>query len=381
MVLEKLKVLIVDDIPVNLKVLKSILIDDYKVLVATDGLFAMELVEANQPDLILLDIEMPEMDGYEVCKSLKAEPTTRDIPVIFISSKNEEEDETKGLALGAVDYIAKPFRPSVVLARVQTHLSMRLMQQKLIHQKQELARQNIALIAADKLKRDVEQITRHDLKTPLNSVIGFSDLMLQDTSVVLDDEHRHFLQLIRDSGFKALHMVNLSLDLYKMEQGTYQLEPKSVDIVPLLLGICSDDATKKYTKGVSIDIFIHDQPVSEKEQFLVFGEELLCYSLFSNLLKNALEASTKGETVTISMVYDTVASVIIHNFGSVPSEIQQRFFEKYVTSGKRSGTGLGTYSARLMTEAQKGNIHMETSTEKGTTIIVKLPMATLDHDL
>ena len=369
---EKPSILIVDDVPVNIKVLKSILVDDYRVLVATDGLRAMDLVEANRPDLILLDIIMPKMDGYEVCRTLKEEPGTQDIPVIFISSKSEEEDETRGLALGAVDYIAKPFRPSVVHARVKTHLSMRGMQQKLI-------RQNAALIEADTLKRDVEHITRHDLKSPLNTVIGFADLLLHDETLALAQEPRDFIQMIRDAGFKALHMVNLSLDLYKMEQGTYQMKPKLVDLASLLEGIRRGDIAQKYGKNIPIHILIHDQPASEKVSFPVFGEELLCYSLFSNILKNALEASPKGQSVTISMTHDTMASIVIHNFGAVPLEIRERFFEKYVTSGKTTGTGLGTHSVKLMTEAQKGEIRMETSEAAGTSITVRLPSVLEDR--
>lgn len=362
----KKKILIVDDAPLNLKILKNILVNDYKIFVATDGLSALERVESNRPDLILLDVVMPKMDGYEVCKTLKSAASTSDIPIIFISSKSGEEDETKGLELGAVDYITKPFRHSVVLARVKTHLSMRAMQQKLILQ-------NIALIEADKLKVDVERISRHDLKSPLSSVIGFSDMILEDSSFLLTEELRGYLQMIRDSGFKALHMVNLSLDLYRMEQGTYELEPSRIDLVSILKIICGDDNTQKYGQYVSTMILVNDQPISEKQSFMVFGEELLCYSLLSNLLKNALEASPPNKPVTISMLQDKRATITIHNFGVVPLEICGRFFDKYATFGKKHGTGLGTYSARLMVEAQKGEISMETSEDRGTTITITLP--------
>lgn len=121
----KQKVLIVDDSPTSLKVLGELLKADYAVYVATSGKAALEKAVADPPDLILLDIIMSDLDGYEVCRRLKAEESTKDIPVIFITAKSEEDDEVRGLALGAVDYITKPFRLPIVKARVQTHLELK----------------------------------------------------------------------------------------------------------------------------------------------------------------------------------------------------------------------------------------------------------------
>ncbi len=132
---EKKLVLVVDDAPVNLRVVSSILKDDFKIRVATSGAKALDLVKAKPfPDLILLDVTMPEMDGYEVCCILKATPEVRDIPVIFLTGKTETEDETKGFEVGAVDYIHKPFSPAVVKARVHTHLVLREAREQLARQ-------------------------------------------------------------------------------------------------------------------------------------------------------------------------------------------------------------------------------------------------------
>ncbi len=132
---EKKLVLVVDDVPVNLQVVSAILKDDFKVRVATSGAKALDLVKTKpHPDLILLDVTMPEMDGYEVCGILKATPEIRDIPVIFLTGKTETEDETKGFEVGAVDYIHKPFSPAVVKARVHTHLGLREAREQLARQ-------------------------------------------------------------------------------------------------------------------------------------------------------------------------------------------------------------------------------------------------------
>jgi len=132
-VVEKSVILIVDDVPANVQVLASCLKNDYHIKVATDGLKCLQLVAIKPtPDLILLDIEMPGMDGYEVCRRLKADQETQKIPIIFVTASDQEEEEEKGLQLGAVDYITKPIRPSIVSARVNTHITLKLQHDKLM---------------------------------------------------------------------------------------------------------------------------------------------------------------------------------------------------------------------------------------------------------
>lgn len=362
------RILIVDDVPANIKILTDVLRDHYQISYATSGQKALELAESTHPDLILLDIIMPGMDGYAVCGKLKSAARTRDIPVIFITAKNEAQDETKGFNLGAVDYIAKPISPSVVLARVKTHLSLRSAYR-------ELEQQNAALREADKLKMDVERISRHDLKSPLGGIIGFADLILESEDLA-KEKTLSFVQIIRDAGFKVLHLINLSMDIFKMEQGTYQLDAKIVDLIPVFRNIHTNMESLIRQYNVSMDILINGSPPAENEKFLVKGEEMLCYSMLSNLIKNALEASTNGAPVTISLQQgNDMVSVAIHNLATVPLEIRPRFFEKYVTSGKKSGTGLGTYSARMMAETQNGSIALKSSEGDGTTVTVHLPVA------
>lgn len=144
-------ILLVDDAPSNIQVVNSILKDVYKIRIASNGTKALELVKvAPSPDLILLDVLMPGMDGYEVCSRLKADPETRDIPVIFLTAQTETEDETRGFDVGAVDYIHKPFSPAVVKARVQTHLLLRAI-------RQQLARQLLAIQKELETARQIQQ--------------------------------------------------------------------------------------------------------------------------------------------------------------------------------------------------------------------------------
>jgi len=184
---EKKLLLLVDDAPVNIQIAQAILKEDYRLRIATDGVKALELVKLKpEPDLILLDVAMPGIDGYEVCARLKADAETRDIPVIFLTGKTDTEDETRGFAVGAVDYIHKPFSPAVVRARVRTHLALREAREQLetrladIEKELELARN----IQATILPKDVPRIPGLDVAAryvPMTAVAGdFYDFLLVD---------------------------------------------------------------------------------------------------------------------------------------------------------------------------------------------------------
>lgn len=351
-------ILVVDDTEANIDILVEALGYEYEVSVAMDGKSALEAVEADLPDLILLDIMMPGMDGYEACKHLKENERTKEIPVIFLTAKSDVADETKGLGLGAVDYITKPISIPIVRARIKTHLSLFSARRKLEEQNEELRE-------AAQLREDIERITRHDIKTPLSSIIGLSELHLMDDN--LSDDQKESLKMMKDSGYKMLNMINLSLDLFKMERGFYEFNPVPVDILKIANKVIAELKDLVMGKELSVNVLINGNPPVEKDSFNIQGEELLCYSILANLIKNALEASP--ENGTISIAFDE-NSISIHNQGAVPESIRDKFFDKYVTSGKSAGTGLGTYSAKLIAETQKGNIHMETSEESGTTISV-----------
>ncbi|HIJ83507.1 MAG: hybrid sensor histidine kinase/response regulator [Magnetococcales bacterium] len=359
------KLLIVDDMPINIKVLVQTLRSQYDITVATDGLTALELTTSEKPDLILLDIVMPEMDGYEICRKLKSNEQTRDIPVIFITAKDEDADETQGLELGAVDYITKPFSTSIVLARVKNHLRLKKAME-------EISNYNKALLEADELKENVNRIMRHDLKSPLNAIIGFSSLLLEKG---WDGDDKESLEFISNSAYTLLGLIDQSLDLYKMEQGIYQLRPISVNLSETIRKIIKTHARDVALKRLTIQLVPDSATMTTQNPAIILGEELLCYSLLANLMKNAVEAAPKSSLILVSLKSETTAlEVAIHNQGEIPPSIRDRFFDKYVTFGKSFGTGLGTYSARLMAQTQNGSIRFESSEATGTTVTVRLPV-------
>ncbi|MEO5354368.1 MAG: hybrid sensor histidine kinase/response regulator [Magnetococcus sp. XQGC-1] len=366
------RILIVDDVPANIKVLLPTLQPDFDISIATDGQQALAIATTQKPDLILLDIIMPGMDGYEVCSQLQANEQTRDIPIIFITAKDDESDEMTGLELGAVDYITKPFSAAIVHARTKTHLGLKKAREK-------IEKQNKELIKAAAMREDVNRIMRHDLKTPLNAIIGFADLMLSNKKCPeCDPDQTKMLGIIRESGYRLLEMINNSLDLYKIEQGTYLLKPQPVNIAVVIDKIRQAFQDRIANKKLRLTI---DKPAPEDDQeesaaaLWVLGEELLCYSLLANLIKNAIEAAPRQSEITIHWHKSGEKGVIrVHNQGAVPADMAGRFFEKYATSGKSGGTGLGTYSAMLIARVQNGSITMDTSAERGTTLTVSLPL-------
>ncbi|MBI4799985.1 MAG: response regulator [Desulfarculus sp.] len=359
-------VLVVDDVEANLDILSAALGQDYQVSAALDGRSALEAVLEAPPDLILLDIMMPVMDGYEVCRRLKADQRFNAIPIIFLTALTEVENKTKGLALGAVDYITKPFEIAEVRARVDTHLKLRQAQARLEHQNQ-------LLKDYARLRDEVERMTRHDLKNPLSAVINVPAMLMEEPN--LTDDQRTLLHMLQESGTRMLHLINSSLDLYKMEIGRYQLNPEAVESVRLVRQIWAEMRELIHAKRLELILLVAGRPAQANDTLWVSGEEMLIYSLLANLIKNALEASPPNEGITITMDEGPLNLVRIHNQGEVPKEVKDRFFAKFATAGKKGGTGLGTYTARLIAQTLGGAVAMASSAQRGTLLTVSLPPA------
>lgn len=243
--------------------------------------------------------------------------------------------------------------------------------EELAQQTEELARQNEILEENVRLKDEVERIARHDLRTPLNTIISLAQIVRDEAH--LDGEHAASLQLIEQAGYRVLGMASLTLDLFKMEQGTYELVPRAVDVAAVAGRVIGDLAAQMRTREVTCEI------AAQGEELLARGDELLVHAMLSNLLKNAIEASPTRGRVVVAIERGDRILVRIHNHGVIPEAIRSRLFEKYVTSGKKGGTGLGTYSARLMARTQGGDVRVEDSAVgRGTTIAVELPVASGD---
>ena len=227
--LPKESVLIVDDNRDILRLLSQMLADEgYKVQTAANGAQALAAVQGAPPDLILLDIMMPEMDGYEVCQHLKADAETRDIPVIFISAIDATRDKVRALTVGGVDYVTKPFQIKEVLARVATHLSLRALQKRLQSTSDELARQLEELQARNEELDAFANTVARDLKAPLTSIIGYADTLEKLYDKLSEEDLREFLNTIASSGRKMDKIIDELLLLAGVRQ-TKQVEIRPLD--------------------------------------------------------------------------------------------------------------------------------------------------------
>ncbi len=365
----KPSVLIVDDMPANIRLLADCLREDYAIRVATGGAEALALAGRARPDIILLDVVMPDLDGYEVCRRLKADPKTADIPVIFVTANQAPEDEAHGLSLGAVDYVVKPVSPAVARARVKNHLELRAAREA-------LARQNEALKEAARLREDVDGIMRHDLKAPLTGIIGLPQIILDEGG--LSESQAMFLRLIEENGYKMLSMINLSLDLFKIERGAYRLSPEPVELLAMARRLFVEFAALAGPRKLTCLLTVAGRAARPEDTAYLCGERLLLYSMLANCVKNALEASPPGGRVTVDVAPGEPTVLRVVNRGVVPACLRERFFTKYATEGKSGGTGLGAYSTRLIAETHGGRARMETSDEADCTVVtLTLPRGNL----
>lgn len=361
-------ILVVDDMPENVQVLAEALVEDYDVRVALSGQEALDIVFSDSPpDLVLLDIIMPEMDGYEVCRSVKKNETSREIPVIFVTVMDEMDDETRGFDVGGVDYITKPICVPIVRARVKAQLELK-------QAREDLKEQNRILRENLRLREDVESIVRHDLKTPLSVFLWVADLLSMDPN--LNETQERALGMMKQATHTMTQTLNSAINVIKMERGEYMLNPASVDMLQLLYQILSDMYGLMATKHLNCHVYLNGVAPAEGDVYMLLGERLLFYTMLANLLKNAMEASDEYGDVTVFLDESPQERTIrIHNSGCIPESIRDVFFEKYITSNKKLGTGLGTYSARLMAKTQKGSISFTTSEAEGTTVTVSFPHA------
>ncbi|MBF0260480.1 MAG: response regulator [Magnetococcales bacterium] len=371
-------IMVVDDDPVTRIFLDEWLRQEgHRVVLSADGREALRFLDENTCDLILMDIQMPIMDGYQTTQQIKARMRPgENVPVIFLTSVQTDRELARCLECGGDDFLNKPPSPVLLKARIQVWLQRTELANRLAHShaelriaNQRLTSLNLELREAEKLQQDVDRIVRHDLKTPLNSITGYSALLLDDRTI--PSSQREKIQIIYNSSINVLHMINLSLGLFQMERGEYRCKAEQIDLLAILRTIRLHLSPSLFGTGLTIRIIMNGRDADESDQFMVLAETVMCYSMLSNLIKNAVEASPSNQVVTITLIDgNDLNCLVIHNQGAVPIAMRDRFFEKYATSGKVGGTGLGTYSARLIARTLGGDIQMRSSEDAGTELRV-----------
>ena len=290
--------LIVDDQPINVRAMHQAFASDYRVLVATSGADALRICRERLPDLILLDVVMPEVGGHEVCRQLKSDPRTRDIPIIFVTAQDEPSQEMLGLQLGAVDFIGKPVNPAVMRARVRTHLDLRRAAQRLVALNGTLEARvaertrdlEAALQAADRANQAKSQFLSnisHEILTPINGVVGMTYLALRaDPAPALRD----CLDKIGLSGQHLLELVEDMLDFSKLVSSEIVLEDIEFELADVMNGVASQTAAAARAKGLKISFEVDPLLAG-----LFRGDALRIGQVLINYVGNATKFSTSGQ--------------------------------------------------------------------------------------
>jgi signal transduction histidine kinase len=365
-------ILIVDDTPANLQLLGGMLKErGHKVRPVSDGKMALQVAHTAPPDLILLDINMPGMNGYEVCAQLKRAERTRDVPVIFISALTETLDKVMAFAVGGVDYVTKPFQFEEVDARVACHLSLRRLQVALAQRNEELRQTNEDLRRLQVQRDSLTHMIVHDLRSPLTGVVGAFDLLaLEDNT--LTPMSRKMLGVGHAAGRQIIDMINSLLDISKIEAG--QLTPRCTphDLVALARDAVALLSSLQGQRTVTVESF--QEPLE-----LSFDGDLIL-RVVQNLLANALKftAPTGAIRIRITPVAGAVRVGVSDDGEGIAAEFHERIFEKFgqVETGQtRSGTGLGLTFCKLAVQIHGGRIGVESKVGRGSTFWFELPRA------
>jgi len=373
--LEPPRIVIADGDVTTLRILSRQLSDVFSVRTVSSGADALALALSDEPpDLFLIEVHLPDMNGFDLCRSLQVIGPDRSVPVIFLTAHVSDEEELEGFAAGAVDYVTKPVRPALLIARMRSQI-------ELTRTRARLAASNEALQEAACFREEVDRILRHDLKGPLTGIMGIPQYMLEE-SPYLCDEDREMLRALERAGASMLTMINRSLDVFKIEQGVYRFRPTAVEFLSLLRSVITE-CQESLSSSLPVRLWLDGREVVPDDRVLIAGETLLTHSLFANLVRNAVEASPRDGAVDVRVRAEFESGLVrvqVVNQGAVPVAIRGRFFEKYVTAGKSRGTGLGTYAARLAAETQGGAIRLDCSRPGWTTLIVTLGMWTDGFD-
>ena len=384
MATERFNILVVDDERFNLNILIGLLKSSYEMMVANTGQKALKAAHSSPPpDLILLDIMMPEMDGYEVCRQLKADAATRDIPVIFVTAMGEVSDETKGFELGAVDYITKPISPPIVQARVASQLKLRQamvelkglndeLELKVQNRTAELKKAKEAAESSNKAKSLFISNMSHELLTPINGIIGSTDLAVGED---LSPKMEKIQKTISRSSRALLRTVNTLLDFSKSEDGKLELaaNPFRLDEV---LGKLSGTFTQKSVQkqiAISFDISANEVPNA------LIGDPERLANIFNHLLDNAAKFSTDAPKVTIgvrdidkSAEKATLGFYVKDNGIGIASGDFEKIFNAFTQvddshTRQYDGTGMGLAVSKRLVEGMGGTIRVESDLGKGST--------------
>ncbi|MBT4287064.1 MAG: response regulator [Deltaproteobacteria bacterium] len=370
--MENRTVLIVEDNRGSRELLDLIIRrEGFKTILAENGVEAFKIMKQHEQeiDLVITDFMMPEMDGEELCMKIRKELGNKTVPVIFLSALNERDSILKIFKAGASDYVVKPFAKEELMARVGVHLKTMVLNRQKSFQVKELKR-------LSKMKDDLLAITSHDLRAPLNGILGFTDLLLCEDSFT--DTQREYLTHVKDSGGFLLSLINDILDLGRLQSEDTELDKT---VLPLEKVVASSVNTIRHMASPKKIELVLTSKI--KEPAYVLGNEASLIRIFNNILSNAIKFTPiKGE-ISIELVLinnkSQVSTLIIDNGIGIAKDKLPKLFSKYsnisrVGTAGEKGTGLGMSITKELVERHNGSISVDSEVDKGTSFQLIFPL-------
>ena len=365
------RILVVDDITKNLQVVGTVLRNQgYKVMAAASGADALKCVRTQLPDLILLDLMMPEMDGLEVCRRLKSDSTTSQVPVIFLTASNEMEHLVNGFEVGAVDYVTKPFNPPELLARVRTHLELKYARERLREMNEE--------------KNEFMGIAAHDLRNPLGAITGYAEILIEEMESLQPSVPEPGARAVREAGecagriretsLRMAEMVQNLLDANRIERGEMQLNLAPLDLSQTVAAVLETQRPRAVAKQQTL----HWQ--NEAGAVSVLADATVLMQVIENIVSNAVKYSPAGKNIFVRLrrlQKGTLCEVQDEGPG-LSADDQKKLFGKFARlsskpTGGENSTGLGLSIVKKMVEAMNGRVWCESELGRGATFIVEFP--------
>jgi two-component system, sensor histidine kinase and response regulator len=359
-------ILVVDDTVENLRLLAGMLgAQGYEVRPVTSGRQALQAVERDPPDLILLDINMPEMNGYEVCTRLKQSPALKDVPVIFLTALGDVADKVKAFDVGGIDYITKPFQLEEVQARVRTHVALR-------RASRELSESYDRLRVLEKLRDDLVHMVVHDMRSPLMVLLGHLQLLRQSSLGSLNADAAADLGSAVEAAKTLTRMSNDLLDVSRIEAQKMPLDKREHDLAQIARTVQGAFGAVSRDRALELSVA---GPV------LLSCDGELVRRVLENLVGNAIKHTSSGGAIRIAVsVHGAHARAEVEDDGpGIPLEARERIFEKFGTVAakkdqKYHSVGLGLAFCKLAVEAHGGRIGVEAVEPHGSVFWLEIPV-------
>jgi len=373
-------IFIVDDSDINLFLVKTTLKGLYKTYALPSASKMFNLISKIMPDLILLDVEMPEMNGYEAIQILKSDENLKHIPVIFLTARNDSESEIKAFELGAVDFISKPFTAPVLIKRIETHIKIDRLLKDIKNKNEELnssqsiiTQKNEQLIRMNEAKDNILAMISHDLKNYIGGILQAIELIHIKHNAF---DNNRFIKMIEETATKALGLVREILLINKFEAENVNTSLTKTDINNFILESQEHLDMIAKQKGINIIFDFPNYPL-----FIMINPEKF-HRAIDNLCINAIKFTKAQGTITVKTIrINKIIQIHIIDTGiGIPADMIDKIFDKYSKVGRlgttgESSTGLGLYIVKQIIELHNGTIEVKSIVGEGTEFIIKISEA------